>query len=148
MSSFFATEYAKKARHIPASILTPPSILPNLLPIHPIQRVLASFRNTSHVPKFNKDICLPGLGPLDPRVQALRTRAVPKGAVRQIPAGEEIVIGHYGSMTGSEATFGQSTDNGIKLAIEETNAAGGINGKQVKLITYDDKEIPRKPAPP
>lgn len=51
----------------------------------------------------------------------------------------EILIGHYGSMSGSEATFGTSTDNGIKLAVEELNAAGGINGKQVKLITYDDK---------
>lgn len=51
----------------------------------------------------------------------------------------EILIGHYGSMTGSEATYGQSTDNGIRLAVEEINAAGGINGKQVKLITYDDK---------
>jgi branched-chain amino acid transport system substrate-binding protein len=51
----------------------------------------------------------------------------------------EIKIGHYASMTGSEATFGQSTDNGIKLAVEEINAAGGINGKKVKLITYDDK---------
>jgi branched-chain amino acid transport system substrate-binding protein len=51
----------------------------------------------------------------------------------------EIVLGHYGSMTGSEATFGQSTDNGIKLALEEINQAGGINGKKVRLITYDDK---------
>ena len=38
----------------------------------------------------------------------------------------EIVIGHYGSMTGSEATFGQSTDNGIKLAVEEINEAGKV----------------------
>ncbi|RLT11383.1 MAG: ethanolamine utilization protein EutJ [Planctomycetota bacterium] len=51
----------------------------------------------------------------------------------------EIVIGHFASMTGSEATFGQSTDNGIKLAVDEINAAGGINGKQIRLITYDDK---------
>lgn len=51
----------------------------------------------------------------------------------------EILIGHYASMTGPEATFGQSTDNGIRLAVEEINAAGGINGKPVKLITYDDK---------
>ena len=55
------------------------------------------------------------------------------------PATNEIVIGHYGSMTGSEATFGESTDNGIKLAVEELNAAGGIDGKKVRLITYDDK---------
>jgi branched-chain amino acid transport system substrate-binding protein len=53
----------------------------------------------------------------------------------------EIVIGHFASMTGSEATFGQSTDNGIKLAVEEINQAGGINGKKFRLITYDDKGI-------
>src|SRR5262249_24114052 len=40
---------------------------------------------------------------------------------------------------GSEATFGRSTDNGIHLAIDEINAAGGVNGKQVRVITYDDK---------
>lgn len=51
----------------------------------------------------------------------------------------EIVIGHFASMTGSEATFGQSTDNGVKMAVEEINAAGGIDGKKVRLITYDDK---------
>jgi branched-chain amino acid transport system substrate-binding protein len=51
----------------------------------------------------------------------------------------EIVIGHYASMTGSEATFGQSTDNGIKLALEEINQAGGVKGKKLRLITYDDK---------
>jgi branched-chain amino acid transport system substrate-binding protein len=50
-----------------------------------------------------------------------------------------IKIGHYGSMTGSEATFGVSTDNGIKLAVKERNAAGGVNGRQIQLITYDDQ---------
>ncbi len=42
-------------------------------------------------------------------------------------------------MTGGQATFGQSTDNGIRLALEEINAAGGLNGKPIRLITYDDK---------
>ena len=51
----------------------------------------------------------------------------------------EIVIGHFASMTGSEATFGQSTDNGIKLAVDEINESGGIRGKKIRLITYDDK---------
>jgi branched-chain amino acid transport system substrate-binding protein len=50
-----------------------------------------------------------------------------------------IKIGHYGSMTGSEATFGQSTDKGIRLAVKEINAKGGIHGKQIELITYDTK---------
>lgn len=56
------------------------------------------------------------------------------------PAGaQEILIGHYGSLTGSEATFGQSTSNGIKLAISEINGAGGIGGRQVRLVEYDTK---------
>lgn len=54
-------------------------------------------------------------------------------------AEETIKIGHYGSMTGSEATFGKSTDNGIRLAVKEINAAGGIHGKKIELITYDTK---------
>lgn len=53
--------------------------------------------------------------------------------------GEEIKVGHYASLTGSEATFGQSTDNGIKLAIEEFNAAGGLKGRKVKILTLDNQ---------
>jgi branched-chain amino acid transport system substrate-binding protein len=53
--------------------------------------------------------------------------------------GNEILIGHYASMTGSEATFGVSTDYGIQLAVQERNAAGGVKGQQIKLITYDDQ---------
>src|SRR5438309_6547681 len=51
----------------------------------------------------------------------------------------DIPIGEYGSMTGSQATFGISTDNGVKLAVKERNAAGGINGRQIHLIAYDDQ---------
>ncbi len=54
-------------------------------------------------------------------------------------AQDTILIGHYGSLTGSEATFGQSTSNGLKLAIAEINAAGGINGKKIELKEYDTK---------
>lgn len=51
----------------------------------------------------------------------------------------EIVIGHFGSMTGAEATFGKSTDEGIRLAVEQVNQAGGIHGKQIRLITMDNQ---------
>ena len=54
-------------------------------------------------------------------------------------ASDPILVGHYGSLTGSEATFGVSTDNGIKLAVQERNAAGGVKGRQIKLITYDNQ---------
>ena len=52
---------------------------------------------------------------------------------------EPIKIGHYGSLTGSEATFGKSTSKGIHLAIDEVNAAGGIGGHPVELVEYDTK---------
>lgn len=52
---------------------------------------------------------------------------------------KEILLGHFASMTGSEATFGRSTDNGIQMAVDEINKAGGVNGKQIRVITYDDK---------
>jgi len=55
------------------------------------------------------------------------------------PSEGRVVIGHYGSMSGSEATFGQSTARGIRLAVREVNASGGIKGKLVELKSYDDR---------
>jgi len=49
-----------------------------------------------------------------------------------------ILVGHFASMTGSEATFGQSTDNGVRLAIAERNARGGVHGRKIEVITLDD----------
>lgn len=56
--------------------------------------------------------------------------------------GDEIVIGEFGSLTGSEATFGISSTNGLKLAIEEMNNGPKLLGKNIKLITYDDQGKP------
>ncbi|HKR65502.1 MAG TPA: ABC transporter substrate-binding protein [Thermoanaerobaculia bacterium] len=58
----------------------------------------------------------------------------------------EIVIGEYGSLTGSEGTFGTSTHNGIKLAVDEINAAGGVNGRMLKVLTEDDQSKPEEAA--
>lgn len=58
----------------------------------------------------------------------------------------EIRIGQYGSMTGGEATFGQSTDKGVRLAIDAKNAAGGIKGKKIVLITEDNQGKPEEAA--
>jgi branched-chain amino acid transport system substrate-binding protein len=59
-------------------------------------------------------------------------------------ATDEIVIGEYGSLTGSAATFGISTKNGIDMAIEEVNAAGGVLGRQVRVIVEDDQGRPEE----
>jgi branched-chain amino acid transport system substrate-binding protein len=55
------------------------------------------------------------------------------------PPSDTILIGEYGSLTGSEATFGQSTDNGIQLAVEEINKAGGVKDKKLVVKVYDDQ---------
>ncbi|MFM9996672.1 MAG: ABC transporter substrate-binding protein [Phycisphaerales bacterium] len=68
----------------------------------------------------------------------------PAAAGEEQPKGDVILIGHYASLTGSEATFGISTDNGIKIAVRERNASGGIKGKQVRLITYDNQGKPQE----
>src|SRR3954469_21917312 len=53
------------------------------------------------------------------------------------PAGAPIKIGSMNSMTGLNSTFGQSTDKGIRLAMEERNKAGGVLGRPVEIITAD-----------
>ncbi len=51
----------------------------------------------------------------------------------------EIVVGEYGSLTGGQATFGQSTHNGIMLAVDELNNGGGVSGRKFRVITEDDQ---------
>lgn len=59
-------------------------------------------------------------------------------------SGDEIVIGEFGSLTGTTATFGISTRNGIDMAIDEVNANGGVLGRQVRVIVEDDQGRPEE----
>src|SRR5687767_8552920 len=56
----------------------------------------------------------------------------------------EIVIGEFGSLTGTTATFGISSKNGIDMAIDSINKAGGVLGKQVRVIVEDDQGRPEE----
>ena len=47
---------------------------------------------------------------------------------------DTIKIGEYASLSGKEASLGQSSHQGTLLAIERINAAGGVLGKQLELI--------------
>jgi branched-chain amino acid transport system substrate-binding protein len=58
--------------------------------------------------------------------------------------GDTIRIGVYGDVTGGTSSFGTSTRNGIQLAFEEINAAGGVNGKRLEMIFEDDQGTPEK----
>src|SRR5437016_9295372 len=68
------------------------------------------------------------------------------GASPRLFAQEEIKVGEFASLTGGSASFGQSSHKGTALAIEEINAAGGVLGKKIKLITEDDQSTAGQPA--
>ncbi|HPV01968.1 MAG TPA: ABC transporter substrate-binding protein [Clostridiales bacterium] len=53
-----------------------------------------------------------------------------------------IKIGINYELSGKVATYGQSSVEGIELAIEEINKAGGINGKKIIPVKYDTKSEP------
>ena len=52
---------------------------------------------------------------------------------------DTIKVGEFACLTGKDATFGQSQHKGILLALEELNAAGGVLGKKIELITEDNQ---------
>ncbi len=58
--------------------------------------------------------------------------------------GDTIKVGVYADLTGQTSSFGQSTKNGIELAVEEINNAGGVNGKKIELIVEDDQGRPEQ----
>jgi branched-chain amino acid transport system substrate-binding protein len=67
--------------------------------------------------------------------------AVACGANRErqtAPAANDIPVGVYAALTGSEAAFGQATVQGVKLAAEEINSGGGVFGRKIRLIIEDD----------
>jgi len=48
-------------------------------------------------------------------------------------------VGAYLSLSGAQTQFGQDTREGIELAMDEVNKAGGVRGKPIKLLVEDDK---------
>lgn len=64
----------------------------------------------------------------------------------QTAGNDKVRIGVFMSLTGSTANFGISSTNGIKMAADEVNAAGGINGKQIELNVQDDRSDAQEAA--
>ena len=52
---------------------------------------------------------------------------------------EEIKIGVVAPLSGAVSTYGNSAKNALMLLQDQVNAAGGINGKKLNLISYDDE---------
>ncbi len=56
--------------------------------------------------------------------------------------GKTIKVGVITPLTGDVKTFGESTKNGVEMAVAEWNAKGGVLGKQVEVVLADDKNDP------
>ncbi|MBV9390536.1 MAG: ABC transporter substrate-binding protein [Verrucomicrobia bacterium] len=52
---------------------------------------------------------------------------------------DTIKIGEFGSLTGDNASFGISQNNGVQMAVEEINAGKGVLGKKIDLIVEDNQ---------
>jgi len=57
----------------------------------------------------------------------------------QTGAAKTIKIGFFAPESGPEAADGTSAYNAARLAVEQINAAGGINGAKLELVNYDDQ---------
>jgi branched-chain amino acid transport system substrate-binding protein len=57
-----------------------------------------------------------------------------------------IKVGEFASLTGKEATFGQSSHKGTLLAIDEINAGGGLLGKKIEFVYEDNRSTPGESA--
>jgi branched-chain amino acid transport system substrate-binding protein len=61
-----------------------------------------------------------------------------------IATSEPIRVGYLPALTGPSSSTGIGINRGIQLAVQEINAAGGVNGRQLELITRDTQSEPTK----
>src|SRR5215831_7320112 len=61
-----------------------------------------------------------------------------------IAVNEPIRVGYLPALTGPSSSTGIGINRGTQLAVQELNAAGGINGRQIELITRDTQSDPTK----
>jgi branched-chain amino acid transport system substrate-binding protein len=57
-------------------------------------------------------------------------------------SGCPIRIGFVRAYSGKGAVYGQSLDRGVQMGFDEINAAGGVCGCKVQLVTYDSQSVP------
>jgi branched-chain amino acid transport system substrate-binding protein len=59
--------------------------------------------------------------------------------MNHVYAADTIKVGFHAPLTGFAASDGKSASEGAKLAVEQINSTGGVNGKMLELVVYDDQ---------
>ena len=72
------------------------------------------------------------------RVSALAFAAAASFGVVQAASAADIKIGVAEALSGGAAQYGVSIRNGFQLAVDEINAAGGVNGNKIALVIEDE----------
>lgn len=72
------------------------------------------------------------------------TQPGPSGSKAGTAGGDSIKIGFFAPETGPEAADGESAYNSAKLAVDQLNEAGGVLGKKLELVNYDDQLDPKQ----
>ncbi len=67
------------------------------------------------------------------------TQETGKDTTGETEGAETVKIGFLGALTGDVAMYGQPTLEGMKMAVEEINAAGGIDGKMLEIVEDDNR---------
>jgi len=79
---------------------------------------------------------------VDPKPQS--EAHVAPSASGSAPGGDAIHVGLIASLTGKFSALGSEDKKAVELAIEQANAAGGLLGKKIELLTRDDQTLPDK----
>ena len=75
-------------------------------------------------------------------VAALSTALLAGCGGEKKDSADKYVIGASFELTGNVANYGKSTLSGLKLAVDQVNKAGGVNGKQLVVVESDNKSEP------
>ncbi|WOQ68510.1 ABC transporter substrate-binding protein [Microbacterium limosum] len=70
---------------------------------------------------------------------ALAGCAGESGTEEDAPSGEPVVFGVSGPLTGNQAEYGKNWQEGFEIALDEINAEGGIDGREVQLDFQDSQ---------
>ncbi len=71
-------------------------------------------------------------------VGLLSSLAAVAGAAEPGITDSEVVLGVWTSLTGPTAEVGSSTRDALQIWSTQLNAAGGVHGRKVRLVVYDD----------